>query len=147
MMRLISLLLYFAFSACFQFQLAGAAPPSNSGKTNPKPAAGTTGSAAKTPAPGTAKKLPKVLDFSAVWCGPCKKFAPVFDKVAQTYKGKVDFVHYDVETGPGKPLADKYNINTVPTVMFLDAAGKTVYRVGELMKEEDLVKHTEELLK
>lgn len=95
----------------------------------------------------SSKKLPQVLDFSAVWCAPCKKFAPVFDKVSETYKGKVEFIHYDIENGPGKAVAEKLKINTVPTVLFMNAAGKTVYKHDRLMKEDELVKHTEELLK
>jgi thiol-disulfide isomerase/thioredoxin len=54
--------------------------------------------------------MPKVLDFGAVWCVPCKKFAPTFDKVAKKYKDKVQFIHYDSEKGEGKTLSDKYNI-------------------------------------
>ena len=110
--------------------------------------------ASKSASPGTSgagkaagKRLPQVLDFSAVWCAPCKKFAPVFDKVSESYKGKVEFIHYDIENGPGKAIAEKRKISTVPTVLFLNAAGKTIYKYDQLMKEEDLIKHTEELLK
>ncbi len=95
----------------------------------------------------TSTGLPKVLDFSAVWCAPCKKFSPLFDKVSEKYKGKVDFVHYDAETGPGKPLADKYKVNILPTVIFMDAKGKIVLKNENAMTEEDLIKKTDALLK
>ncbi len=90
--------------------------------------------------------LPKVLDFSTSWCAPCKKFAPLFDKVAGAYKGKVEFLHYDAEKGEGKVLADKYSVNSYPTVIFLDKSGKQIAKVEEIMKEADLVKRTDALI-
>lgn len=90
---------------------------------------------------------PQVIDFGASWCVPCKKFAPTFDKVGETYKGKVKFVHYDVESASGKPLATKYNINVMPTIMMLDAKGKVAWKNEGVPSEAELVKHTEALLK
>ena len=90
---------------------------------------------------------PQVIDFGASWCVPCKKFAPTFDKVGETYKGKVKFVHYDVESATGKPLATKYNIGVMPTIMMLDAKGKVAWKNEGVPSEADLVKHTEALLK
>jgi thiol-disulfide isomerase/thioredoxin len=78
---------------------------------------------------------------------PCKKFKPTFDKVSQNYKDKVEYIHYDAEKGPGKPLADKYKVSTLPTVMFMDAKGKVVSKFEGLMKEEELIKSTDALLK
>lgn len=119
---------------------------SKSAQTKAAAPANKSASAAKTPAQSTQAK-PKALDFSAVWCVPCKKFSPLFDKVGKNYKGRVDFLHYDVESKDGEVLAEKYGVNTMPTVVFLDAKGKLVLKYEGVLKEDELLKHTEALLK
>ena len=44
-----------------------------------------------------AKNLPLVLDFSATWCGPCKKVAPIMDELANEYAGQVIIGKCDVD--------------------------------------------------
>lgn len=95
----------------------------------------------------TSSGLPKVMDFGAKWCVPCLKFAPTFDKIGATYKGKVEFLHYDVESAEGKPISDKFNVNVMPTIIIVDAKGKTTWRKEGLTTEADLVKNTEAMLK
>lgn len=95
---------------------------------------------------GTGK--PRVLDFGAVWCIPCKKLEPVFDRVAENYRGRVDFVHYDCDVGEGKVLADKYNIHLLPTVLFMTANGTIQSkRDGGNITADDLIQNTEALLR
>jgi thioredoxin-like negative regulator of GroEL len=91
---------------------------------------------------------PKVLDFGAVWCIPCKKLTPIFDKVAESYKGRVAFVHYDCDVGEGKHLADDvYHIKILPTVVFVGKDGKPKsISNGATITEQDLIKGTEALL-
>lgn len=100
---------------------------------------------------GTGKEkqtsLPTIYDFGAVWCVPCKKFAPVFDKVAESYKGKVDFQHIDAEEEKQKALVDKYKVMTLPTIVFVDKAGRTVATVNKVMTEAELTKQTDALIK
>ncbi len=91
--------------------------------------------------------LPTIYDFGAVWCVPCKKFAPIFDKVAESYKGKVDFQHIDAEDEKHKALVEKYKVMTLPTIIFVDKAGKTVATVNKVMTEAELTKQTEALIK
>eukprot|EP00028_Trichosphaerium_sp_Am-I-7-wt_P009721 CAMPEP_0168526612 /NCGR_PEP_ID=MMETSP0405-20121227/12086_1 /TAXON_ID=498012 /ORGANISM="Trichosphaerium sp, Strain Am-I-7 wt" /LENGTH=201 /DNA_ID=CAMNT_0008549517 /DNA_START=1 /DNA_END=606 /DNA_ORIENTATION=+ len=56
-----------------------------------------------------------VVDFSAVWCGPCKAIAPVFESLAKEYTG-VTFLHVDVDQNKGLP--DASDVRGIPTFKF-----------------------------
>lgn len=63
------------------------------------------------------QSLPIVIDFSATWCGPCKKIAPVIEELSEEYAGKVLLCKADVDDA--EELAMKYGIRNVPTVIFI----------------------------
>lgn len=63
----------------------------------------------------TSEKL-VVVDFTAKWCGPCRKIAPFMEDIAQTYQDRVEVVKVDVDQS--KPLAKKYGIRSIPAVLF-----------------------------
>lgn len=64
-----------------------------------------------------AEGLPMVIDFSATWCGPCKKIAPIIEELAEEFAGKVVVGKCDVDEND--ELTSKFGIRNVPTVLFL----------------------------
>lgn len=57
-----------------------------------------------------------VIDFFATWCGPCKKIAPVFEKLAEVYPS-IAFLKVDVDESGD--LAELYEVQAMPTFVFL----------------------------
>ena len=75
-----------------------------------------------------------MIDFSAVWCGPCQILAPVMEKLAEQYDGKAVVAKVDVDEQ--RELAIQYRVMSVPTVLFIKD-GKVVDRkIGVREPEE-----------
>lgn len=74
--------------------------------------------------------LPVIVDFWAPWCTPCKMVAPILDKLAKEYAGKVVIAKVNTDENP--EWAGKYGVQGIPTMLFI-ASGKVVHRqVGAL---------------
>jgi thioredoxin 1 len=69
---------------------------------------------------------PVLVDFSAVWCGPCKMLDPIVEQLAKDWNGKVKVVKLDVDDNPN--IAMQYQVMGVPTLM-LFINGKTRERI------------------
>jgi thioredoxin 1 len=77
--------------------------------------------------------VPFLLDFSAVWCGPCKVLGPVVEKLADEYQGKVRVGKLDIDDSPG--VATKFGIRGVPTVLVFKEGKESGRHVGVTNKE------------
>lgn len=60
-----------------------------------------------------------VIKFSADWCGPCRAYAPVFDKVKEEFKDSVEFIEVNIDNDSEK-LSIKYKVDAVPTTVVLE---------------------------
>uniref|UniRef100_A0A7C2B4V7 Thioredoxin n=1 Tax=candidate division WOR-3 bacterium TaxID=2052148 RepID=A0A7C2B4V7_UNCW3 len=97
---------------------------------------------ASSEAPEKPAALPKLWDFFATWCPPCKKQAPIIEELAKEYAGRIEIISIDTDKNPD--LARKFNIQAIPTLVFLDAEGKELSRnVGLMSKEEILARFRE----
>ena len=74
-----------------------------------------------------------VLDFSAVWCGPCSMLAPVLEGLAEEMSGDVAFYNIDVDKNP--QLAAEYQIMNIPALVLLKNGEKAGMTVGFQPKE------------
>lgn len=80
------------------------------------------------------------IELGSVKCIPCQKMQVVMKSIEEKYGDQVQVVFYDVWTPEGKPFADQYNIQLIPTQVFLDETGKEYFRHEGFFPEEDLVK-------
>jgi thioredoxin 1 len=84
--------------------------------------------------------IPVVVDFYAEWCGPCKMMAPIIDDLAEVYEGKVKIGK--LNTDENRETASKYNVMSIPTILFIKDGEVVDTSVGALPKPvlEDKIK-------
>ena len=79
---------------------------------------------------------PVLVDFSAVWCGPCKMLDPVVKQLAGEWDGKVKVVKIDADQNPN--ILMKYGVMGIPTLLFFKG-GEIQERVTGYMPKDKLV--------
>lgn len=79
---------------------------------------------------------PMVIDFSASWCPPCQQLKPIYAKLASKYEGKVTMVTVDVDDN--HDMAEKFGVQSIPTLIFFDSTGSQVDRITGFIPEQDL---------
>jgi thioredoxin 1 len=85
-----------------------------------------------------------IIDFWAQWCGPCKSFGPVFEKVAEA---NADVAFAKVNTEEQQALAGHFQVRSIPTLMVIKEQVVVFNQAGALSEEglNDLVKQVKEL--
>jgi thioredoxin 1 len=83
---------------------------------------------------------PVLIDFWAVWCGPCKMIAPTVEEIAKEYDGKLKVCKLDVDSNP--QTAMKYGIRSIPTLLIIKDGQVAEQMVGAVPKRQMVDKIT-----
>ena len=75
---------------------------------------------------------PVLVDFSATWCGPCKKLEPIVQEIAGDYEGRLKVVKVDIDKA--RNTAARFGVMSVPTVMLFHAGAVRDQVVGLVSK-------------
>ncbi len=78
---------------------------------------------------------PAIVDFTATWCGPCQRIAPILEELAVEYAD--DIVIYKVDIDKERGLAQSFNVSSIPAVLYIPAdGGEPVMTVGSRGKDK-----------
>lgn len=77
---------------------------------------------------------PAIVDFTATWCGPCQRIAPILEELADEYKK--DIVIYKVDIDKERGLAKAFNVSSIPAVMYIPLDGDPTMTIGARGKEK-----------
>ncbi len=80
------------------------------------------------------EELPTLVDFWAVWCGPCRQVAPTVEALADEYKGKLKVAKMDIDNHQATP--QEYGIRSIPTLLVFKGGQVVETIVGALPRSK-----------
>ena len=91
---------------------------------------------------------PQIIKFSSKLCSDCKKMKGVFETVMPQYSGTVEVIEYDIEKNDKNinNAIDTYNVNLVPTVVYIDKNGKVVRKTEGYVDKHKFEAYVKEIL-
>ena len=90
------------------------------------------------------------VDAYATWCGPCKKLAKttfIDKKVENVFNSNFVNIKMDVDEAASLSFVEKYEINSIPTMLFFDSSGKVLKRLEGYYDEEELLQEVQGIAK
>ncbi len=87
--------------------------------------------------------IPVMVDFWATWCVPCRMIAPIVERLAERYAGRLKVAKLDVDEN--QELAIRYQVMSIPTLLFF-RNGQVVDRIIGAVGEPAIVQKIENLL-
>lgn len=88
-------------------------------------------------------KIPALVDFSAQWCGPCKRLFPLLDEISQEYSERIYLCTLDIDEAEN--IASRYQVSSLPSLLFF-LNGEVVDRIVGLAGKEKIREKIESAL-
>lgn len=87
--------------------------------------------------------IPVLIDFWAVWCGPCKMVAPIVEGIAKDYAGKIKVGKCDVDSN--RQSATRHGIRSIPTILLFKSGDVVETMIGAMPKAQMIEKISKHL--
>ena len=79
--------------------------------------------------------MKKVVKFYASWCGPCRMYSKVWNKVTPKFEDQVEFINIDVEND-STGLSKEYDVSSIPMTVLIKEDGSSIKKTGRLSATE-----------